>query len=60
MEQTFVLKLIRELNLETGSAQGHVEDVNTGKALRFQSLSELLGFLENTTKQRNTPQDIKD
>lgn len=60
MEKTFVLKLARELNLETGSAHGHVEDVKTGKALRFQSLSELLSFLENTTKQKNMPEGIQD
>jgi hypothetical protein len=53
MEQTFVLKLTRELNVKTGSAQGHVEDVRTGKALRFHSVCELLSFLENTVKQNN-------
>jgi hypothetical protein len=48
MEQTFVLKLVRELNVKTGSAQGHVEDVRTGEACRFHSISELLEFLEHT------------
>lgn len=45
-----MLKLMRELNVKTGSTQGHVEDVKTGKALRFHSVSELLTFLENTMK----------
>jgi len=55
MEATFVLKLVRELNLETGSAQGHVEDVTTGKARRFYSISELLAFLEQTMQQEDKP-----
>jgi hypothetical protein len=33
MEQVFALRLGREFNLGTGSAQGHIEDVRTGKAL---------------------------
>lgn len=52
MGQTFVLKLIHGLDPKTGSAHGHIEDVNTGKALRFHSIYELLTFLENTTKER--------
>lgn len=55
MDKTFVLKLARELNLETGSAHGHVEDVKTGKALRFHSVSELLAFLEKTVNRKETP-----
>lgn len=51
MQLTFVLKLTRELDLETGSAQGHIEEVRTGKALRFYSIHELLAFLENATNQ---------
>ncbi len=55
MQQTFVLKLTRELDLETGSAQGHIEEVRTGKALRFYSIHELLAFIENTMKQGSKP-----
>jgi oligoribonuclease (3'-5' exoribonuclease) len=54
MEQIFVLKLMRELNTKTGSAQGHVEDVRTGKACRFHSISELLAFLEQTVNGKET------
>lgn len=57
MQQTFVLKLTRELDLETGSAQGHIEEVKTGKALRFYSIDELLAFLENTMKQAGKPEE---
>ena len=60
MEQTFVLKLTLGLNVKTGSAQGHVEDVRTGKALRFHSVSELLIFLESTTKQNNNLEATED
>ena len=60
MEQTFVLKLTRELDLEIGSAQGHIEEVRTGKALRFSSIDELLAFLENTMKQSAKPKDRED
>lgn len=56
MEHIFVLKLARELNLETGAAQGHVEDVRTGKAARFSSVSELLAFLESGGKLKNAPE----
>ena len=56
MEETFVLKLVRELNVKTGSAQGRVEDVKTGKTLRFDSVSEPLIFLENATKERSRPE----
>lgn len=54
MEQTFVLKLVHGLDLKAGSARGHVEDVNTGKALRFHSVYELLAFLENAAKERSS------
>lgn len=53
MEQIFVLKLVQGLDVKAGSARGHIEDVNTGKALRFCSIYELLAFLENAVKERS-------
>jgi hypothetical protein len=57
MEQTFVLKLAREINARTDSAQGHIEDVRSGKAIRFHSVSELLIFLEDTMQQNSNPEN---
>jgi hypothetical protein len=53
VKQTFVLKLEGELSPTTGRAQGHVEDVQTGKAIRFSCVADLLAFLQKTVKQNN-------
>jgi hypothetical protein len=52
-KQTFVLKLDSELSLATGRVQGHVEDVQTGEAVRFSYVVDLLAFLQKTMKQNN-------
>jgi two-component system cell cycle sensor histidine kinase/response regulator CckA len=52
-KQTFVLKLDSEVGLATGRVQGHVEDVQTGEAVRFSYVADLLAFLQKTMKQNN-------
>jgi hypothetical protein len=56
MKQTFVLKLEGELSPANGRAQGHVEDVQTGRAIRFSYVADLLAFLQKTMKQNNDPE----
>ncbi len=45
MRGAFVIRLGRETNPFDGHFEGSVEEVDTGKELKFQSSTELLRFL---------------
>ena len=45
MRGAFVVRLRRETNPSTGHFEGSVEEVDSGKELKFQSSAELLKFL---------------
>jgi hypothetical protein len=47
MKRAFVIRLSQEANLAEGKFQGHVEEVDTGRELKFRSLEEFLGFLQD-------------
>ena len=45
MRGAFVIRLGRETNPADGHFEGSIEEVDSGKELKFQSSSELLRFL---------------
>jgi len=45
MRGAFVVRLGRETSPSTGHFQGSIEEVDSGKELKFQSSAELLRFL---------------
>jgi len=47
MKRAFVLRLSPEANPAKGTFQGHVEEVDTGRELRFRSLEEFLAFVQD-------------
>jgi hypothetical protein len=47
MKRTFVVRLSPEANPAEGKFQGHVEEVDTGRELRFRSLEEFLAFVQD-------------
>ena len=64
MRGAFVVRLGPETNLCSGHFEGSVEEVDSGKELKFQSAGELLAFLgerfvaafENTEGQARGPE----
>jgi hypothetical protein len=53
MKRAFVLKLDAGMNISQDIATGYVEDVATGRELRFRSVRQLLEFLEEVVKNTN-------
>lgn len=53
MKRAFVLKLDEGMNISQGLVSGYVEDVTTGRELRFRSANQLLEFLEEVVKNAN-------
>ena len=46
MKRAFVIRLSPDTNPAKGKFQGHVEEVDTGRELKFRSLDEFLAFLQ--------------
>jgi hypothetical protein len=46
MKRAFVIRLSPDTNPEKGKFQGHVEEVDTGRELKFRSLEEFLVFVQ--------------
>lgn len=46
MKRAFVIRLSPEANPAKGKFQGHVEEVDTGRELKFRSLEEFLAFVQ--------------
>lgn len=47
MKRAFVLRLSPETNPAKGRFQGHVEEVDTGRELKFRTLEEFLAFVQD-------------
>jgi hypothetical protein len=47
MKRAFVIRLSPEANPGKGKFQGHIEEVDTGRELRFRSLEEFLAFVQD-------------
>jgi hypothetical protein len=46
MKRAFVIRLSPDTNPAKGKFQGHVEEVDTGRELKFRSLEEFLTFVQ--------------
>jgi hypothetical protein len=46
MKRAFVIRLSPDTNLAKSKFQGHVEEVDTGRELKFRSVEEFLAFLQ--------------
>lgn len=46
MKRTFVIRLSSDTNPAKGQFQGHVEEVDTGRELKFRSLEDFLAFIQ--------------
>ena len=46
MKRAFVIRLSPDANPAKGKFQGHVEEVDTGRELKFRSVEEFLAFLQ--------------
>lgn len=46
MKRAFVLRLSPDTNPAKGNFQGHVEEVDTGRELKFRSVEEFLAFVQ--------------
>jgi hypothetical protein len=56
MKRAFVIRLSPETNPAEGTFQGHVEEVDTGRELRFRSLEEFLAFLQECLANKSVDQ----
>lgn len=46
MKRAFVIRLSPDTNPTKGKFQGHVEEVDTGRELKFRSLEDFLAFIQ--------------
>ena len=53
--RAFVIKFSDNSNLSTNVADGKVEHVSSGKSLRFQSIPQLLAFMDRVLKENASP-----
>ena len=47
MKHTFVIRLGPEANPAEGKFHGYIEEVDTGREVRFHTLDEFLAFVQN-------------
>jgi hypothetical protein len=51
MRRAFVLRIAPDFDFENGKVEGRVEEVDTGRELKFRSAPELLTFLSKCVKE---------
>ena len=51
MRRAFVLRIAPDFDFENGQVEGWVEEVDTGRELRFRSVPDLLTFLSKCMKE---------
>jgi hypothetical protein len=51
MRFAFVLRIARDFDFENGKVEGWVEEVDTGRELKFRSAPDLLTFLSKCVKE---------
>jgi hypothetical protein len=57
MKRTFVLRLSPEAHPVSGRLVGKIEEVDSGRNLRFNSIEELLAFLQQCLDEQQTSAD---
>jgi len=51
MRRAFVLRIVPDFDFENGKVEGWVEEVDTGRELKFRSVPDLLTFLSKCVKE---------
>ncbi len=51
MRRAFVLRIAPDFDVDLGKVEGWVEEVDTGRELKFRSAPELLTFLSKCVKE---------
>ena len=54
--RAFVIKFSDQTNLSANVADGKVEHVSSGNSLRFQSVPQLLAFIDRILKENSSPE----
>ena len=54
MRRAFVLRISPECDVDAGKLEGWVEDVDSGRELKFKSVPELLSFISQSLKDRSS------
>jgi hypothetical protein len=57
MKRAFVLRLNPEASPAVGVFAGRVEEVDTGRNLKFKSIEEFLGFLQQCLDTQQAPEE---
>lgn len=57
MRRAFVLRISPECEVDVGKLEGWVEDVDSGRELKFKSVPELLSFVSKSLKNRSSSED---
>ena len=57
MKRAFVLRLSPESRPSGGKFEGRVEEVDSGKSLKFGAIEEFLHFLQRCLDEQQTPED---
>jgi hypothetical protein len=57
MKRAFVLRLTPEARPVNGKFQGRVEEVDSGRNLKFGSIEEFLNFLQQCLDHQQTPDE---
>jgi hypothetical protein len=50
MRRAFVLRVATDCDFDNGKVEGRVEEVDTGRELKFRSVPDLFGFLSKCLK----------
>ena len=53
--RAFVIKFTEKTNLQANEVEGRVEHVSSGSTLQFQSLPQLLAFMDRILKESALP-----
>ena len=57
MKRAFVLRLTPEASPVDGKFEGRVEEVDSGRSLKFRSIEEFLGFLQQCLRNQQIVDD---
>jgi len=60
MRRAFVLRIAPDFDFDNGKVEGWVEEVDTGRELKFRSVSDLLTFLSKCVKESGKKKETQE
>jgi len=60
MRRAFVLRIAPDFDFDNGKVEGWVEEVDTGRELKFRSVSDLLTFLSRSVKESGKKKETQE